>query len=177
MIDMTQPLALRAFLGATCLLLALPVLSLESDQYEPIKIQADAAIVDDSSGSSVYRGNVTIDQGTLHVSADEVEILTANGEVIQIIARMDTGSDRSAHYEQQMNPARDMVFADASKITYLIQEDRLHLSGNARLQQVEDIFTGELLYYDISRGIVNLSSGANKEDRVKMTITPRKKPQ
>jgi len=50
----------------------------------------------------------------------------------------------------------------------------LHLNGDARLQQVEDIFTGELLYYDLGRGIVNLNSGGGN-NRINMTISPKKK--
>ena len=67
----------------------------------------------------------------------------------------------------------DMVVADAQKITYLIQEDKLHLSGDARLQKIQDVFTGQLLSYDLERGIVNLNS-LGGSDRVKMTITPKK---
>ncbi len=148
--------------------------ALENDRYQPIKIQADAAMVNDSSGTSIYRGKVTIDQGTLHVRADEVEILTADSEVIQIIAKADKDSDRLAHYEQQLNEDKDMVTADARMITYLVQEERLHLTGQARLQQVNDVFTGELLYYDMRRGIVNLNSSGEEGDRVNMTITPKK---
>ena len=149
-------------------------LALESDRYQPITIQADAAMVDDSAGTSIYRGNVIIEQGTLNVSADEVEIYTADDEVIQIIAKADAESGRLAHYEQETNLNQDRVVADAKKITYLVQEERLHLYGNARLQQVEDVFTGELLYYDIRRGIVNLNSGGKEGDRIKMILTPKK---
>ena len=74
---------------ALCLLTLLPTFSsaLESDREQPIRIQADAAIVDEASGSSVYTGNVIITQGTLKVTANEVEIFTADSEVIQIIAK------------------------------------------------------------------------------------------
>jgi lipopolysaccharide export system protein LptA len=41
------------------------------------------------------------------------------------------------------------------------------------LQQVQDVFTGQLLYYDLGRGIVNLKSSGGS-DRVNMTITPKK---
>ena len=153
---------------------SLTCLALEDDRYQPITIQADGAIVDDSTGASVYRGNVVINQGTLHVSADEVEIFTADSEVIQIIAKTDENSSSLAHYEQQINANKDMVIADARKITYLVQEERLHLNGMARLQQIDDVFSGELLYYDISRGIVNLQSGNQEGSRVNMTITPKK---
>ncbi len=154
-------------------LLANSSIALETDREQPIRIQADAAMVDESQGASVYRGNVIITQGTLEVTADEVEIYTADSAVIQIIAKMDKDSEKLAHYRQQVNEDADMVEADARKITYLVQEERLHLSGDARLQQVEDIFTGELLYYDLARGIVNLSSTGGS-DRVNMTITPKK---
>jgi lipopolysaccharide export system protein LptA len=160
---------------ALYLLTLLPTFSyaLETDREQPIRIQADAAIVDETKGSSVYKGNVIITQGTLEVTADEVEIFTADSEVIQIIAKTNKGSEVLAHYQQQTNDAMDMVVADAQKITYLVQEERLHLAGDARLQQVQDVFTGQLLYYDLGRGIVNLNSSGGS-DRVNMTITPKK---
>tara|TARA_Y100001934_G_scaffold280030_2_gene385567 strand:+ start:203 stop:715 length:513 start_codon:yes stop_codon:yes gene_type:complete len=159
------------------LLLTLSVMAasskgLDSDRYQPIRIQADAAMVDESRGTSIYRGNVIIHQGTLQVTADEVEIYTADNQVIQIIAKAAKAPGELAHYKQQTNDANDMVSAEARKITYLVQEERLHLAGNAKLQQVGDIFTGELLYYDLGRGIVNLDSGGSK-GRVNMTILPK----
>ncbi|MBT4161359.1 MAG: lipopolysaccharide transport periplasmic protein LptA [Gammaproteobacteria bacterium] len=152
---------------------SLPTLALESDSDQPIKIQADAAMVDEGQGTSIYRGNVIIVQGTLQVTADEVEIYTADSEVIQIIAKAESNSNKLAHYEQQTNEEKDMVTAEAKKITYLVQEKRLHLSGKARLLQERDEFVGELLYYDLGRGIVNLNSGGGSE-RINMTINPKK---
>jgi len=158
------------------LLLVVPLtaLAIESDRDQPIRIQADAAMVDEGEGTSVYRGNVIITQGTLQVTADEVEIYTDESEVIQVIAKSDLDSGRLAHYEQQTNEERDMVTAEARKITYLVQEERLHLSGKARLQQAGDEFTGELLYYDLKSRIVNLNSSGGS-DRINMTINPKKK--
>ena len=84
----------------------------------------------------------------------------------------DKDSEVLSHYEQQINELMEMVVADAKKITYLIQEERLHLSGDAQLQKVQDLFTGQLLSYDLKRGIVNLNS-LGGSDRVNMTITPK----
>ena len=150
-----------------------PMLGLESDRDQPIKIQADTAMVDEAEGTSIYRGDVIIVQGTLQVTADEVEIYTAESAVIQIIAKAERNSSKLAHYEQQTNEEKDMVTAEARKITYLVQEERLHLSGKARLKQDGDEFSGELLYYDVGRGIVNLNSGDGSE-RINMTINPKK---
>ena len=159
---------------ALYLLTLLPTISsaLESDREQPIRIQADAAIVDETNGSSVYKGNVLITQGTLKVMANEVEIFTAAGEVIEIIATTDKDSAVLAHYQQQINEAMEMVVADAQKITYLVQEERLHLAGDARLQKIQDVFTGQLLSYDLKRGVVNLNS-VGGSDRVNMTINPK----
>ena len=168
-----SPTTRAAALLGLCLIHS-PSFALEEDRYEPITIQADAAMVNDVEGISVYKGSVTIEQGTLHVMADEVEMFTDEDEVIQIIAKTDLASESLAHYEQQINAANEMVSAEARKITYLVQEQRLHLSGDATLNQAGDIFSGELLYYDIPGGIVNLVAGPGPSDRVNLTITPNK---
>lgn len=167
-----KKLITRSSFAILVAMMPLVVIALESDQEQPIQIEADAAMIDEANGNSIHKGNVIIEQGTLKLRANEVEIISTGSEVIQIIASADTANNKLAHYEQQTNEAGDRVTADAQKITYLIQEKRLHLSGNARLQQVDDVFTGELLYYDLDKGIVNLDSGGSGE-RVKMQIKPR----
>lgn len=164
---------LHTIIAGTFSLLSLSVIALESDREQAIRIQADAAMVDEGAGTSIYRGNVIIQQGTLKVTAEEVEIFTSDSEIIQIIAKADQKSSDLAHYTQQINADNERVSAQARKITYLVQEERLHLAGDARLKQVEDEFEGELLYYDLAKGIVNLSSGGGS-DRINMTISPKK---
>ena len=155
------------------LVFAMEASALKSDNQQPIDIQADSAVVDDSKGLSIYRGNVMIKQGSMQIIADEVEILVNDSEVIQIIANTDSESKKLAHYEQLPDDSEEVVYANARKITYLVQEKRLHLAGSATLKQKKDTFTGELLYYDIGEGIVNLNSGGKPGDRIKMTINPK----
>jgi lipopolysaccharide export system protein LptA len=147
-------------------------LALAEDRELPIHIEADAAVIDDAKGSSIYRGNVIIEQGTLLINADEIEVITADQEVIQIIAMTDTDSDKLAHYEQLPDDSEDRVFADARKIVYLVQEERVHLSGNGTLKQAKDVLKGELIYYDVALGIMSLKS-TGKDGRIKMTINPK----
>ncbi len=147
--------------------------ALASDREQPIHIQADAATIDDSSGSSLYTGNVIIEQGTLQINADEVEIISHEREVIQIVASTNPGSSNLAHYEQLPDDSEDRVYANARTITYLVKEEKLHLTGNATLKQMQDTFAGERLFYDVSQGILNLSSGDKPGDRIRMTINPR----
>ena len=162
--------SLLLFLGAWTL--SVNVLALTSDSKQPIHIQADAAVMDDAKGSSVYRGNVIVEQGTLQIKADEVEIITSDNEVIQIIASTDADSKSLAHFEQLPDDSKDRVYAEARKITYLVQEERLHLSGKATLKQTNDVLAGELIYYDIGRGIMSLKSNG-LHDRIDVIINPK----
>ena len=163
---------LLPILLTTLLLSSANVGALTADRLQPIHIQADAAVIDDSSGTSIYRGKVIIEQGTLLIKADEVEIISSDREVIQIIATTDKDSKKLAHYEQLPDDAEDRVYADARKITYLVQEERLHLSGNATLKQTGDILKGELVYYDVNQGIMSLKS-TGENGRINMTIKPK----
>ena len=149
-------------------------LALTSDREQSIKIQADAAVVDDNSGVTVYSGNVIINQGTLHISADEVRVIMNEREILQIIASMQPQSSALAHYEQMPDDDEELVSADAKMITYFLQEERLHLAGEAFLKQTQDTFSGDLLHYDLAKGIVDLKGGnIDTGGRVNITLTPK----
>jgi len=145
--------------------------SLEEDQNQPINIEADAATVDDKNGITIYSGNVSIDQGSLFITADNIKVITSKNEVIQIIASADAKSKKLVHYQQDSDESAGRVSADAKLITYFLQEERIHLSGNANLNQAGDVFSGDLLYYDIKKGIVDLKGSSKK--RVNITLTPK----
>ncbi|MFN3237271.1 MAG: lipopolysaccharide transport periplasmic protein LptA [Pseudomonadales bacterium] len=152
--------------------------ALTSDRDQPISIEADSAFIDEVKGETIYEGNAIIRQGTLNITADKVRVIMTDNEVVQIIASMAVGAEGLAHYEQQPDDDEALVSADAKTINYFIQEERLHLTGNAILQQTLDRFAGELLYYDMTTGVVELKSGKSSEDkvgRVSITLQPKKK--
>jgi lipopolysaccharide export system protein LptA len=151
--------------------------ALSSDQDQLFHIQADGAEIDETTGTSIYRGRVTVDQGSMHIAADEIVIRTHDRQVIQIIARMNKNSEGLAHYEQQPDDDGELISADAREINYMIQEEKLHLTGSARLHQLPNQFEGELLQYDVKQGIVNLKGSItpdNKSGRINMTLNPKK---
>ncbi len=154
------------------LILHAEVNALSTDQDKPFEVEADSAIVDENLGSTIYRGDVSIIQGSLKILADEIEIITIGGDVVQIIARTDENSDRLAHLEQQPDH-KERVFADARSINYYIQEQRVNLTGEALLRQKGDEFTGEIVYYDVGQGIIHLKSGSESE-RIKIKYNTAK---
>ena len=160
-----------------CCLLGGQAVALTSDREQPFHIQADGAEIDESTGISVYRGRVNIDQGSMKLLADEIEIHTHNSEVIQIIARMHDGNDNLAHYQQLPDENEELITAEAREINYFIQEERLHLIGKARLYQSPNSFEGELLHYDLQRGVVNLKGRESSDDgdgRINLILSPKK---
>lgn len=161
--------------------LLLPALSysLPSDRDQPIHIEADEAEINEADGTSIYRGNVTFDQGSMRLSADQIVIITADGEIIEIIASTNDTSTTMAHYQQQPESDEAFVYADARKITYYAQEERLHMTGEAMLQQTETRFSGELLEYNVKKGTVSLAgntgSEGGKSNRVDILWSPQKR--
>ena len=152
------------------------VFALASDRDQPISIEADSAFIDDVKGETIYEGNAIIIQGTLNINADKVKVIMSDSEVVQIIASMAPESSGLAHYEQMPDDEGGLVSANAKIITYFIQEEKLHLTGRAHLQQTQDKFSGELLYYDMTTGIVDLKGGATdnpQRGRVSITLQPQ----
>jgi lipopolysaccharide export system protein LptA len=148
--------------------------ALDSDRDKDINILADAATVDNKAGITIYSGRVKIDQGTLKISADVVKVIMDGSEVMQFIASMKPQSESLAHYEQKQQKDNELVSADAKTITYFFQEERLHLAGDAHLKQTKNTFSGELLYYDVANGIVDVKgSGKKTGGRVSVVISPR----
>ncbi len=169
---------LQSLLYAVSLLPAL-LYALPSDRDQDIHIQADEAEINEIDGYSVYRGNVTFDQGTMRISADQIEVYTADSEIVEIIASTDAASTALAHYQQQPESDEEIVYADAREITYYAREERLNMIGQAKLRQTDDRFSGELLKYDVKKGTVSLigkpGSDAAKPERVEILLSPQKK--
>lgn len=148
--------------------------ALSSDRDQNIRVQADSAVVDDKSGMSTYRGNVVVDQGTLHITADEVQIISKQNEVVKVVASTDLNSSHLAHYQQMPDNSKQLVEADARQITWFVKERQLELEGDASLRQTHDTsFSGALIHYDANKGTVNAESG--KQVPVETIFKPTKK--
>ena len=153
---------------ALLLLLAWPLMApaLSSDRRQPIHLEADTADIDDRSGLSVYRGNVTLDQGSMHITADELRVQLRNGEIDRIHA-----SGRPATFRQRPDGKDQDVEGEALRMEYHAAEDRLILLEQARIRQGGDSFASERIVYDIATDQVQ--AGAGGGDRVRITIQPR----
>ncbi len=157
-----------------CLMLWLFCLSpdlaaLESDKDQPIQIEADIAVRDESAGETRYEGNVILTQGSLRITADLISIRHDSAAADKIIA---TG--RPATLVQ--TPASDQAPVDASArlIEYIRSEDLVRLIDEARIIQDGSVLSGDSIEYLVSQKKVKAagSPGSAGEGRVEVVIPP-----
>ncbi|WP_106478406.1 lipopolysaccharide transport periplasmic protein LptA [Phytohalomonas tamaricis] len=147
--------------------------ALDSDANKPINIAADKLQIDDRAGTAIYTGQVHMEQGTMKLDADRVEITRGNaGGVSKVNAK-----GNRAYIEQLPAPDDATVKGWGNTIIYHADTRRVELIGNAELHQAQDTFTGGYVEYYLDRRQVNArssesQSGQSQNGRVRMTLTP-----
>jgi lipopolysaccharide export system protein LptA len=72
------------------------VFALPEDAKQPIEIEAQSVIVDESTGFNEFSGNAEVRQGSLLLLAELIQVQTNNEEVVRMVA---TGSlEKPAQY-------------------------------------------------------------------------------
>lgn len=118
-----------------------------------------------------YQGNVVIQQGSLKVSADELEIDASQGEGNEIFIA--TGSP--AKYSQQQEDG-SIVTAQADKIEYHRQTRSLSLEGNAQIQQNSSSVQGKSIKFNMELEQIIAQGSDQESGRVITTFQPVSKP-
>jgi lipopolysaccharide export system protein LptA len=145
-------------------------LALPDDRNQPIYIQSDRAERDERKGTTVYTGDVEVDQGSLHISADRVLIFSSNDQVDRMEAY-----GNPARMQQKTSVEKEPVYARARKIDYLVANEELTLTGNASVTQEGAKMTGsQIIYYMREQRVKAGRPGASTDrSRVITVIPPR----
>ena len=144
------------------------VFALPEDTKQPIEIEAQSVVVDETTGFNEFSGDVEVRQGSLLLLAELIQVQTNNEEVVRMVA---TGSlEKPAQYTQSQENQERFVEATATLITYDVAGGMIFLVGNARLVQGFDSFSGETLDYDIDNNKVIVKSSEDGTKRVKFKI-------
>ena len=166
-----QPLARLAHAGICGLLWLLmgPTSALGDDSQYPIEIAADSAVREEPSGKTLYRGDVVLTRGSLHIESNELSFTETDSGSTVIAA---TGAPASL----RQKPSTDApeVIASADLIEYHETDERVRLIGNARITQDGAVITGSTIDYLIptQRVIAAGSASGDTQERVKVTIPP-----
>ena len=144
------------------------VFALPEDTKQPIEIEAQSVVVDETTGFNEFSGNVVVRQGSLLLLAELIQVRTNNEEVVSLIAK---GSlEKPAKYTQNQENQTRFVEATATQITYEVNEGMIFLVGNAHLVQGFDSFRGDTLDYDINNDKVIVKGSEDGTERVKFKI-------
>ena len=151
--------------------------ALSSDRDQPINIEADSAEADENERVTIYRGNAIITQGTLSIRGETIWIyLSQDDEFIKLVS---VGSP--ARMRQLPDGEDQYLTADAKRLEYLAEEDRILLIGDAVYGRGEDRVMAQRIEYDSRRGKMlagaNAAAGATPTEpgRVRIQIKPKRK--
>jgi lipopolysaccharide export system protein LptA len=145
------------------------VFALPEDARQPIEIEADSVVVDETTGLNVFSGDAEVKQGSLLLLADHIEVQTDNGEVVSMIAK--GNQDKLAKYTQSQENQERFIEATAETIEYDVDKGMIFLQVNASLIQGFEYFSGHKLTYDINNNRVVGNSSEDGTQRVKFKIT------
>ncbi len=149
---------------------SMSLLALPDDTQQPIHIVADEAVRDEKTGLTVYRGNVEMNQGSIHIEADQITIYRIDAEGDKIVAE-----GEPAHMRQRPEPESPFMHAWGEVIEYYRVEERVLLKENARLEQDGSTVKGDSIDYFINEQLVK--AAGNEQDtsqRVEVVIPPHK---
>ena len=117
-------------------------IALDNDREQPAVVDAQDIEIDLGEGLWIYRGNVTIQQGTLQMIADEIRLFFEGDVLKRAIA-----SGQPAIFEQKPEGSDYFLKGRAQNIEIDESENIAIFSGNAKLQQYRDVITGETIIY------------------------------
>lgn len=144
--------------------------AIDVDQSQPIEIESDSALIDDSEGISTYRGNVIIRQGSTKLTADNITVFAQDRSVTQIVA-----NGTPATFKQQDAGIEQSTSGQAEQITYKADDAILVFSGEAKLEQNTNSFSGDQIEYDIMRKAIRAKGDESSGSRVKIQYFPNPK--
>ena len=144
--------------------------ALPTDQDEPIYVEADSANIDEAKGITRYTGSVIITQGSMVLKGETVDLLRGNDDTInQIISK-----GAPAYFEQRPQLDQEITYATGSTLDYTVSSQLLLITGDAKVTQGGDEFTGAQINYDMANSKVKAFSSESGNQRVKMVLQPKK---
>lgn len=142
--------------------------ALERDTDQPIEVEADSVMVDESIGFNEFIGNAEVRQGSLLITAELIQVQTNNDGVETMLAK---GTEKKpAKYTQDRVNQDRFIEATATLITYDVDKGLIYLQGDANLLQGFDSYSGEKLKYDINNDKVIVEGSKDGTKRVKFKI-------
>lgn len=143
--------------------------ALPNDHEQKLHIISDSSVYDYKTGVKTYEGNVQVDQGSTHLTADKV--VTKNNEKHRIEEAIAYGNQKPAEYTTIPKEGDPQVRAKANVIKFNPTTMIVTLEGNVQVNQGENSFQGPLIIYNMKEQTV--TAPASKSGRSTVVIDPK----
>lgn len=151
-------------IGFALAMICAPAVALKDDEKQPLQIEADDVALDEAKSTSVYTGNVQVDQGSMRLLARHVTVYHREDRRPRFIIAL----GEPAKFKQLLDNDEGEVQAFAKRIEYDAEKDELTLIEDALVIQGEDRISSDRIVYDRAQARVR----AGGSGRVRITITP-----
>ncbi len=169
---MKRPRAeLLPWMLAALLLCPALVRALSSDRMQPVYIEANHAEINDKQGISIYRGDVKLTRGSMHLTADTLTVHHSGNAIDELVA-----IGNPATYREIQDKNNSEVRANAGRMEYHAGTGQLVLLHDAKLWQDVNEFGSERIVYDTNTELVNAGDLDSNSQRVHITIHPKDQP-
>jgi lipopolysaccharide export system protein LptA len=159
-------LPIRALLVIFISLFFKNVVALPNDGEMPMKIVADATLFNYKTGQDSYEGNVKVDQGTTHLTADK--LITEKNEQHKIISAIAYGTQRLAELITLPSEGAELLHAKSKIIKFYPPTSILVLEDNVFVEQGRNSFRGSVIIYNMKEQMV--AAPASKNGRATIVI-------
>lgn len=156
------------FFGIMAGLMTPAAFAAKADRNQPIDVTANEKVTDYKQGTSIYTGNVVINQGSLHATGDKAILYVEKGELVRAVLE-----GKPATF-QELDDKGQLVKGSANDANYLAQQQKIILTGNAKLDRQGDTLSSQQITYDMNAEVVK-AGGKAGGDRVHVVIQPRNK--
>ena len=145
-------------------------LSLPQDKKELLHVAADSTIYNYKSGINVFEGNVKVDQGSTHITADKLTTKTNRQHDIQeMIAE---GIKSPAHYWTTYEMGEPDIHAEANIIKFYPIDSNIILEKSVHMTQAENSFKGQMILYNSATKTITVPAAA--KGRATLVYYPEK---
>jgi lipopolysaccharide export system protein LptA len=140
--------------------------ALPEDNKQPMHIVSDSSIFNYKTGQDIYEGNVKVDQGTSHLTADR--LVTQKNKEHKIISAIAYGLKSLAVYTTIPKKGDAEMHAVAKVISFYPPTSTVVLEGEVVVSQAENNFHGQHIIYNMKDQIV--AAPASKNGRATIVI-------
>jgi lipopolysaccharide export system protein LptA len=141
-----------------------------TDEDAPLHIEADELEMHENEGTSIYKGNVKINKGSIKITGDKIVISNKNGR----LHRVQVNGKPATFY--QLNDLDEAINAESYIMDYKAKTGILELKEKAILLKNKNHFSSEHIIYNTLKDIVKAGNhnapSAQQKPRVKITIYP-----